>query len=318
MIDSLIKRYIWLIQTIRDAGENGISFSEIQNKWDKASANDNHTPLISRTFHNHRNAILLQFDIEIKCNMSREKSYYYIDKSDLEGNTIVTWLINSMATESLLMDMKNIHGKVLLEHIPSGQEFFPVISQALQQDLRLLLSYKSFHLHTPTYTEVLIEPLCLKLFKRRWYLLAHNVEKNAKRIYALDRISQLKPTNQKFTYPQNFNPEAFFADFFGIATDSIINTQTPIKVILKTYREFSLYLLTLPFHHSQKLIEEGNDYKIFEYRLIPTFDFMQELLSHGDYVEVIRPSSLRNKMRCLAQSLSDMYGGPQKAADASS
>ena len=318
MIDSLIKRYIWLIQTIRDAGESGISFSEIQNKWDKASANDNHTPLILRTFHNHRNAILLQFGIEIKCNMSRENSYYYIDKSDLEGNTIVTWLINSMATESLLMDMKNIREKVLLEHIPEGQEFFPVISQALQQDLRLLLSYKSFHLNTPTYTEVLIEPLCLKLFKRRWYLLAHNVEKNAKRIYALDRISQLKPTNQKFTYPQNFNPEAFFADFFGIATDSIINTQTPIKVILKTYREFSLYLLALPFHHSQKLIEEGNDYKIFEYRLIPTFDFMQELLSHGDYVEVIQPSSLRNKMRCLTQSLSNMYGGPQKAADASS
>ena len=206
MIDSLIKRYIWLIQTIRDAGENGISFSEIQNKWDNASANDNHTPLISRTFHNHRNAILLQFGIEIKCNMSRENSYYYIEKSEL---------INSMATESLLMDMKNIRGKVLLEHIPSGQEFFPIISQALRQNIRLLLSYKSFHLNTPTYTEVLIEPLCLKLFKRRWYLLAHNVEKNAKRIYALDRILQIKPTNQKFTYPQNFNPELFFDNFFG-------------------------------------------------------------------------------------------------------
>lgn len=311
MIDSLIKRYIWLIQTIRDAGENGIPFSEIQNKWDKASANDNHTPLISRTFHNHRNAILLQFGIEIKCNMSRENSYYYIEKSDLEGNTIVTWLINSMATESLLMDMKNIHGKVLLEHIPEGQEFFPVISQALQQDLRLLLSYKSFHLNTQTYTEVLIEPLCLKLFKRRWYLLAHNVEKNAKRIYALDRISQLKPTNQKFTYPQNFNPEAFFADFFGIATDSIINTQTPIKVILKTYREFSLYLLSLPLHHSQRLIEEGDDYKIFEYRLIPTFDFMQELLSHGDYVMIVEPQSIRDKMYCLARNILKAYSENQ-------
>lgn len=307
MIDSLIKRYIWLIQTIRDAGENGIPFSEIQNKWDKASANDNHTPLISRTFHNHRNAILLQFGIEIKCNMSRENSYYYIEKSDLEGNTIVTWLINSMATESLLMDMKNIRGKVLLEHIPSGQEFFPVISQALRQNIRLLLSYKSFHLNTPTYTEVLIEPLCLKLFKRRWYLLAHNVEKNAKRIYALDRILQLKPTKQKFTYPQNFNPELFFDDFFGIATDSIINTQTPIKVILKTYREFSLYLLSLPLHHSQRLIEESDDYKVFEYRLIPTFDFMQELLSHGDYVEIIEPQLLRERMCSAAQKLLEMY-----------
>lgn len=311
MIDSLIKRYIWLIQTIRDAGESGISFSEIQNKWDKSSANDNHTPLIPRTFHNHRNAILLQFGIEIKCNMSRENSYYYIDKSDLEGNTIVTWLINSMATESLLMDMKNIRGKVLLEHIPSGQEFFPLISQALRKNIRLSLSYKSFHLNTPMYTEVLIEPLCLKLFKRRWYLLAHNVEKNAKRIYALDRISQLKPTNQKFTYPQNFNPEAFFADFFGIATDSIINTQTPIKVILKTYREFSLYLLSLPLHHSQRLIEEGDDYKIFEYRLIPTFDFMQELLSHGDYVMIVEPQSIRDKMYCLARNILKAYSENQ-------
>lgn len=111
MIDSLIKRYIWLIQTIRDAGENGIPFSEIQNKWDKASANDNHTPLISRTFHNHRNAILLQFSIEIKCNMSRENSYYYIAKSDLEGNTIVTWLINSIQDRSFFRSFHKHYDK---------------------------------------------------------------------------------------------------------------------------------------------------------------------------------------------------------------
>lgn len=307
MIDTLIKRYIWLIQTILDAGENGISLSEIQNKWDKASLNDNQTHLIPRTFHNHKNAIFMQFGIEIQCKKSRESSYYYIDESDIKGNSIIEWLMNSIATESLLLELKNIRGKILLEHIPAGQEFFPVISNALRQNIRLLLSYKSFHLNTPTYTEVLIEPLCLKLFKRRWYLLVHNVEKNAKRIYALDRILQLKATDQKFTYPQNFNPELFFADFFGIATDSIISAKTPVKVVLKAYREFSLYLLSLPLHHSQKLIDEGNDYKIFEYQIIPTFDFAQELLSYGDYVEILEPQSMRDKMCRSAHNLLKIY-----------
>lgn len=128
----------------------------------------------------------------------------------------------------------------------------------------------------------------------------------------------LKPTKQKFTYPQNFNPELFFDDFFGIATDSIINTQTPIKVILKTYREFSLYLLSLPLHHSQRLIEESDDYKVFEYRLIPTFDFMQELLSHGDYVEIIEPQLLRERMCSAAQKLLEMYDVSQNGIQCSS
>ena len=64
MTDRLYAKYMWLISTIYDAGK--ISFEDIARKWDDAYINDLHLPLKLRTFHNHRNAILMQFGVVIE------------------------------------------------------------------------------------------------------------------------------------------------------------------------------------------------------------------------------------------------------------
>ena len=78
MTDRLYAKYMWLISTIYDAGK--ISFEDIARKWDNAYINDLHHPLKLRTFHNHRNAILMQFGVVIECQ--RGSNLYYIDNPD--------------------------------------------------------------------------------------------------------------------------------------------------------------------------------------------------------------------------------------------
>ena len=51
----------------------------------------------------------------------------------------------------------------------------------------------------------------------------------------------------------------------------------------------NLYFRSLPLHHSQQVVAQTDEYTIFSCFLQPTYDFRQELLSHGAEVEVLSP-----------------------------
>ncbi|MGM9742516.1 MAG: hypothetical protein ACI3ZC_05610 [Candidatus Cryptobacteroides sp.] len=53
------------------------------------------------------------------------------------------------------------------------------------------------------------------------------------------------------------------------------------------------YFRSVPKHHSQKEIEPIDGWPAFTYHVAPTYDFKQELLSHGKYIEVLSPDLLR-------------------------
>ncbi|MDE6783163.1 MAG: WYL domain-containing protein, partial [Paramuribaculum sp.] len=85
MADSTLRKYIWLINTILDAGK--ITFREISEKWDNSSLNYKGTELSKRTFHNHRQAILTELGGDIQCTSMRENSQYFIaNKDEIEAN----------------------------------------------------------------------------------------------------------------------------------------------------------------------------------------------------------------------------------------
>ena len=64
------------------------------------------------------------------------------------------------------------------------------------------------------------------------------------------------------------------------------------------------YIKSLPLHHSQEiLIDDDRELRI-KLKLFPTFDFTQEILSHGQNVTVISPQSFRDE---IAKTISEMY-----------
>lgn len=303
MADSTLRKYIWLINTILEAGT--ITFKEISDKWDISSLNYKGTELSKRTFHNHRMAILTELGVDIQCTSMRENSRYFIaNREDIEDNETLNWLKDSLATESLLLENRSISDKIVLEPIPGGREWLPLISQALKDNRQIKFQYTSFHADTPKNYDRLLEPLCLKLFKRRWYLLAQTPSHKNKLIFALDRITKLSLTDDVFEYPEDFSAKEFFSDFYGICSDGY---SKPTRVILKCYREYPKYVKSLPLHHSQEELEVEKDYTTFGYLMSPAYDFIQELLSHGDDVEVITPLWLRDVIKEKSKSLFELY-----------
>lgn len=115
------------------------------------------------------------------------------------------------------------------------------------------------------------------------------------RIYALDRIKALEPTERTFKLPKKFDAKKFFEDYYGIIiSDEDFDVES---VALKVDSRQSKYLRTLPLHHTQVEVECNEEYSIFEYRLCPSFDFRQKLLSLGKSVEVLAPTKLIAKVR---------------------
>ena len=56
------------------------------------------------------------------------------------------------------------------------------------------------------------------------------------------------------------------------------------------------YFESLPLHPSQVPVKMTKDYTIYQYHLVPTFDFRQEVLRHGPSVEVLAPEWFRDEV----------------------
>lgn len=288
---------MWLISTIYDAGK--ISFENIASKWDDAYINDLHQPLKLRTFHNHRNAILMQFGVAIECQ--RGSNLYYIENPNvLKKDSINQWLLNSFAVSNLLMDNRTISDRIMLEDVPSGRNYLEIILKAIRENRQIVIDYEDFFGNIVQ--ELKVNPYFIRLFKRRWYVMALVTSGNEIRRFGLDRINRIEILESKFKYPKDLSPQVYYTDYYGVFHDV-----EPLTIQLKAYKEKPNYLRSLPLHHSQCEIESNAEYTIFEYKIAPTYDFIQEILSHGNQLEVLSPDSFRQQIKVIIQEMHNFY-----------
>ena len=299
MVELLLKRYLWLIDTLKRGGE--MTYNEIADRWDKSSVNDNGTVLSKRTFYNHCQAVSRHFGIDIECRRGRGLNLYSITNPEaIEENSVIKWTLDSFSLGELLIANASISDKILLEEIPSGREWLEPILKALQDNLQIELEYENFF---GVKFIGKVSPLCVKLFKRRWYVLCE-VGKDRKRIFSLDRVKSLVATDSSFIYPKNFVPADYFRDVFGI----VAGTGGKVENIrIRTYAELPGYLRSLPMHHSQQEIESNAEFTDFSLRLRPSFDFIQELLLHREQLEVLSPQTLRDEIAEIISKMKNHY-----------
>ena len=299
MVELLLKRYLWLIDTLKRGGE--MTFDEIAGRWSKSSVNDNGSELSKRTFYNHCQAVARHFGIDIECRRGRGLNLYSIANPEaIEENALTKWALDSFSLGELLLGNASISDKILLEDIPSGREWLEPILKALQDNHQIDLEYENYF--GVSFTGKVC-PLCVKLFKRRWYVLCQ-VREDRKRIFSLDRVKKLDVTNKSFTYPRDFVPADYFHDVFGIVSGT---GGTVENIVIRTYDELPGYLRSLPIHHSQREIESNKEYTDFSLRLRPSFDFIQELLLHRDQLEVLSPRTLRDEVAEIITKMKNHY-----------
>jgi hypothetical protein len=297
MAKNILNRYIWLADTVYRAGK--ITFEEINRKWLRTDWSEG-KDLPLRTFHNHRKAIEDLFDINIECDSYNR--YYIENTEDIRNNSLRAWLLNTFAVNNLINESHDLKNRILFEEIPSGQRFLTTVIEAMRDNLCLAITYQAFWFDTPFSLE--IEPYCLKIFKQRWYVVGKNRSINEIRRYSLDRIQEIRTTNETFKLPKTFDAESHFENSFGI----IVDPNIPACVVkIKAFGNRRKYLQTLPLHPSQQEIESNPEYSIFQYYMAPTPDFKQEVLSCGAEIEVLSPLSFRNEIAETVNKMKKIY-----------
>ena len=299
MAKNTINKYVWLAETIYRAKE--ISFEEINRRWLDSDISDGET-LSIRTFHKWRVAIEEMFGLIIENENSGQYRYYIQNSDELKSGSMRSWLFNTLTVSNLMMDSVSIKDKILFEEIPDGEQYLPIILEALKKNLVLGMTYQSYWRDDANTFE--IEPYCLKAFKQRWYLVARSPYYDKIMIYSLDRVKWLGLTDKNFKYPKNFYPEEFFDDCFGIIADKKVSVE---NVKLKVSAGQANYLRSLTLHQTQKEIERTDEYSIFTVRLRPTFDFRQEILSQGCDIEVLEPKWFRNEVAEISKHMWNKY-----------
>ena len=299
MAKSYFSRYVWLIDLIQRHGY--ITMPEINRAWRRSSLNEDGQDIPERTFFNQKIAINETFGIEIKCD--RSLGYYIANSDDVVGDGMKTWLLQSLSMNNIMRESADMRGRILFEQIPSGQRFLTELISAMRDGKAVNLTYRSFN--NPEPHTFYAEPYCVKIFKQRWYLLAKTPKWDTPRIYALDRIEDVEELEQTFELPDDFDAEAFFHNHFGIIIGA---GSKPVDVKIKVPADQVKYYDTLPLHHSQQKIEETDEYSVFSYYIVPTFDFWQEIMSKGDQVEVLEPASLRDWVAGAAREMVKIYG----------
>ncbi len=297
-----ILKYVWVVKTLSKAGMKGITLAELNDKWRSNEDLSRGEDLSRQTFCRWKNELVELFGILIDCRRKGGYHYYIANPEALESNVLSGWLLNTFATAGTLTNRMSLQDRILVEEVPSSQDYFEDIIDAMQDNRVLRITYRGFEKKQP-YT-FKVEPYCVRMFQRRWYLLARSTNYDRVRLYGLDRIEDLGITEETFKLPKGFSAEEYFSTFFGIILDEKVPVQ---RIVVRADRYHKHYVRTLPLHHSQREILDEGDYADFELTLRPTYDFCMELLRAGNMIEVIEPQSMRKMMRDWVRDMWNLY-----------
>lgn len=311
-----LRRHIWILSKLYE-NPKGVTYKEFADEWERTTLNSQQTALPKRTFADCLKAIKETFGIEISSDAYNGYRYRIINREWLEKDNVKDWLLSAFAVNGLLQDSRGLRERVMYEDIPSGNQWLLPILNAMKGNRVVKLDYQDYFDTEPR--KILLEPYCVRVFRQRWYVIgimenepegeepSELTNQGQIRRYALDRIQHLEATEETFKMPRQFSVESYFADAFGIIVEPEEYQVERIRLKVSDVNHRRLYLRSLPLHYSQREVEKYIDYSVFEVRVAPTYDFVQQILSMGGEVEVLSPDYVRAEIKRRITEMAALY-----------
>ncbi|MFB2120160.1 helix-turn-helix transcriptional regulator [Parapedobacter sp. 2B3] len=249
-----------------------------------------------RTFQRDIDDIFALYGIEIENDQSTKR--YQIRSHDEQDHRY----LEAFDVFSLLKMGGNRTTDVSFEkRRPQGTEHLYGLLHAIRNRVQITFQYHKFYEARSETRKV--EPYALKEARNRWYLLCHDVGKQALRLFGIDRMSGLEFTKKKFTKPNELDIENIFHSSFGIILPEVGQKVEEVTLSFSSFQ--GKYVKSLPLHESQEIVEDNEKELVITLRIYITHDFIMELLSFGRDVKAIAPPS-------LAKILTDSYQSAYK------
>lgn len=190
------------------------------------------------------------------------------------------------------------HKKVWIDKSPyvKGTELLHNLISWVSEETVLKLVYKKHDAkELSTYN---VHPYLLREHQNFWYLLGAVPEKQFEiRTFGIDRIQRVSPLPDDFVPPHaiDFDPAAHFAHCLGV---TVYRDRKPEPIRLQFSPTMSKYVTANPMHHSQDVLEVKSDgTTTIALFLVVNPELRNTILSYGEHVQVLAPSSLADSIR---------------------
>ena len=290
MISKTYIRYIWLLDTISKS-KHPLTYDHIAKIW-KGSPYASMGGLPIRTFHEHRKGIEEMFGVIIECDKSKGYTYYIKNPEVLKQNSYADLLLRKYSVPQDFVTFNMMRDRILLEEIPHGTAYFDSIVESMRCNTELIIDYQRYEGHRETLT---MQPYCLKVYNRRWYVLGFIKEKESIRHLALERFIDLQTTNKRFDFPKDFEPRKYYDNVVGL----YVNDELPVvNLKIRVYGVQMEYIRMLPLHKSQSEVNSRHgEFAEFSYRVCLTPELKSKILAMGPDVEVLEPLEYREEIK---------------------
>ena len=169
-----------------------------------------------------------------------------------------------------------------------GLEFIDPIYAAIQQKKVLKIRYKSFKAHNAS--DMIVHPQLLKEFNNRWFLLCLNKKKYY--TLALDRMLNVSIDNNIEYLDNHVNGDIYYKDVIG----ATVSNSRPQRIQFWIEKKNAPYVITKPFHPSQRIIKHTDDGVIFNIFVQINFELERKILGFGELIEILKPEKFRNRI----------------------
>jgi len=288
------REYIWLLETIYK--EQRLSLAEINERWLAMEMSEG-ISIQPRTFHQHRYAIADIFGIHIDYDQ-KAKKYYIINRRDMEQGTVANWLMDTLSVGNELADCVGLKDRIILESTPSAGIALESVVKAMKKNVRLKFTYRKYD-ETKTTTRV-VEPYCMKLYNRQWYLLGK--EDGTLKQFGLDRIVTAEPSDERFEMDRDFSAERYYQETYGLVNDAKMKVET---IVVRAFGKEISRIESQPIHPSQQQLQRGDGWSDFRLEMKPSYEFRGMVLGRAGLLQVLQPEWLVEEITRMAMKVID-------------
>ncbi len=155
-----------------------------------------------------------------------------------------------------------------------------------------------------------VQPYHLACIRGLWYLVGHDLDRQAMRTFALPRVSRFKPTRHRFARDPGFSPERYFGDSFGMLRGE------GARRVRIAFDAYASELVRERFWHASQVFREkpGGEMEL-ELRVSHFDEVKRWVLSWGGSARVLEPRELVEDLRKTARVMAAAHeGSPKKSS----
>ncbi|GAB4200814.1 MAG: WYL domain-containing protein [Bacteroidia bacterium] len=175
-----------------------------------------------------------------------------------------------------------------------GLKNFSTIFNAISN--KQVIKVKYFSYNKKKEFEYIFHPHYLKEYRQRWYVIGYNeTEKQDHYVLGLERMIKINILpDEKYISPSEDYKEYFY-DIIGVTKEK---NKKPQNIILKVHPEFEKYIITRPFHPSQKNKKNDKDnWREIQLKVIINEELVNHLMPYIHYIKVEEPEELKDKIK---------------------